>query len=738
MTRVMAAAYEWHNYGKTTIGNRSDIEKVPVENLREFYRKYYQPDNVVLIVTGRFEEKKALEYVNKYLGAIPRPERTLTAAYTVEPPQDGERKVELNRVGQVGSIMAAYHIPSAASDDWAPLSILASVISEDKVGLLEKKLVESNFATRASARGDNAHDPGLFSVSVQPAEGYLETARAEMVKALDELSEETFTEEAVERAKKRYALLSERLMFDAAQMSSALSGSSALGDWRLLFVQRDRMQEVTVAEVQRVAKTYFVPHNRTIGTFVPTDEPKRAEIPMVASLSDIVDKYKGGEVVESGEAFDATPENLAARVETLEVGGLQVGLLQKKNRGDTVDMTISLRYGNEESLNGVTTAAGMVSSMLMAGTKTMDRQALQARMSELGIRIGSGGGRGRRGGGSTGSLSFSVSAKRGSLVPAIKLLGEILRQPAFPEDYFTQMKLRMTSMTKQFLNEPQLKASNMMSRSLSKYPKGDVRYVPTTTESIELMEDLKLDDVRKVYENQIGAASGQVAIVGEFDKAAALTALSEIVEDWKQAVEFRSIERDAKTDVEGMKQDIVTPDKANATFMAAHSFAMNEADDDTEALLLGNFIFGGSTLSSRMGDRIRQKDGLSYGATSSVSIPSLGTDARFTMTAITNPVNMDAVENAALEELDLFLKHGPTQKEVDDAKNAWLERQKVSRSNDGSIAGQIISTLYLGRSFEFISAREKRISELTPAAIQAAFKKHVDPKKLVILRAGDL
>ncbi|MFK7821364.1 MAG: M16 family metallopeptidase, partial [Planctomycetaceae bacterium] len=86
--RVMSAAYEWHNYGKTTIGNRSDIEKVPFENLRAVYRKYYQPDNVVLVVTGRFEEKRALELVNKYLGAIPRPERKLTAAYTIEPPQD--------------------------------------------------------------------------------------------------------------------------------------------------------------------------------------------------------------------------------------------------------------------------------------------------------------------------------------------------------------------------------------------------------------------------------------------------------------------------------------------------------------------------------------------------------------------------------------------------------------------------------------------------------------------------
>ncbi|MFM7863210.1 MAG: M16 family metallopeptidase, partial [Planctomycetaceae bacterium] len=115
--RVMAAAYEWHNYGQTTIGNRSDIERVPIENLQAFYRRYYQPDNVVLIVTGRFEEPKALEIVGKYLGSIPRPERRLDATYTEEPAQDGEREVILRRVGGVGSVIAAYHMPAVAHED---------------------------------------------------------------------------------------------------------------------------------------------------------------------------------------------------------------------------------------------------------------------------------------------------------------------------------------------------------------------------------------------------------------------------------------------------------------------------------------------------------------------------------------------------------------------------------------------------------------------------------------------
>src|SRR4029077_6048925 len=88
--RIEAAAYDWHNYGKSTIGNRSDIERVPIENLQAFYKKFYQPDNVVVIVAGKFEEAKPLALVQKYFGSIPKPSRKLNNTYTEEPPQDGE------------------------------------------------------------------------------------------------------------------------------------------------------------------------------------------------------------------------------------------------------------------------------------------------------------------------------------------------------------------------------------------------------------------------------------------------------------------------------------------------------------------------------------------------------------------------------------------------------------------------------------------------------------------------
>lgn len=745
--RVMAAAYEWHNYGKTTIGNRSDIERVPIDNLQAFYRKYYQPDNVVLVVTGRFEEPQALAVVEKYLGTIPRPERKLDPTYTEEPAQDGERLVILRRVGKLGSVVAAYHMPAAAHTDWAPLSVLGSVLSETKVGRLDQALVETSLATSASGRADNSHDPGLFTFSATPVEGKLDEVRDVLVRTIDELGTTPFTQTEVDRAKLRSKRGAEQLATSASGMASALSNAAAIGDWRLLFLQRDRVQAVTADDVNRVAKTYFPVHNRTLGVFIPADSPQRLSVPSVPSIADVVKDYKGGASLESGEAFDPSPEVLDARTTIIEQDGIRIALLPKENRGETVSMSLTLRYGNEESLHGQATAAGMLPSMLMAGTKRLDRQALQQEMDALNVQIsgGGGGGRGRRGGrgsggggGSAGQLSFSIQARRESLEQGIRLLGEILRDPAFPEKEFEQMKTQAISRVTAMETEPGPLASQFLSRALSQYPRGDVRYSSTMAETAEDATAVTLDQIKSIYQQQLSAATGEIAIVGDFEKESALSAIREVVRDWKSEVPYRQVLRDAKPDVAGMKETIITPDKANAEFLVGTSFEMNDADPDAIALQLGNFILGGGTLSSRLGNRIRQQEGLSYGVSSSMSIPSQGTDARFSITATMNPANMGAVEKAAFEELERFLTEGPSDQEVADAKTAWLESRKVSRSSDGAIAGRLASNLHLDRTFAFDADEERRIAELTARQIQEAFVKYIQPDKLIVIRAGDL
>jgi len=745
--RIHAAAFEWHNYGKDTIGNRSDIERVPIDNLQAFYKKYYQPDNVVLIVAGRFEEPRALELVEKYFGSIPKPGRKLDQTYTEEPPQDGERTVVLRRVGTVGSVGVAYHMPAAAHADWAPLSLLGGLLSQSPNGRMYKALVESKLATSAFARSDNAHDPGLFTASAQAEPGQLDAVRDAMLKVMENLSTTPFTPDEVEKAKVRSKRNAEMLQSNSSGMAQALSSASALGDWRLLFIQRDRTQAVTADDVNRVAKTYFQRHNRTVGVYIPVEAPQRLAISAAPPLESIVKDYRGGSVTAAGEAFDPSPANLDQRLKVVDLGNIKAGLLPKKNRGQTVNLVLTLHYGNEDSLKGQTTAAGVLPQLMMAGTKQHDRQALREKLDSLGIRIspglggfgGRGGPRGGRGGGggAIGQLTFSVEAKRDTLPEAIKLLGEILREPAFPTAEFETMKRGMKAGLSNSLTEPDALARIKLARTLSPYQKDDVRYVPTIEESLARAEAVTLDQVKALYEKQIGAKKGELAIVGDFDAETALTQVKDVLAGWESTVPIRRIERQAPPEISGSKENILTPDKANATYLAGLTFALTEKDPDFAALRLGNYMLGGGTLSSRLGNRIREKEGLSYGVTSQFAAGTQDPVATFQVNAITNPANIDRVDKAVAEELEKFIAEGPSASELADAQKAFVESQKVGRTGDAAIAGQIVSNLYLGRTFAWAAEQEKRIEALTTEAVRDAFKKHVDPKKLVIIRAGD-
>src|SRR5581483_4197245 len=202
--RMMATAYEWHNYGKSTIGNRADIERVPIDNLQAFYKKYYRPDNAVLVVAGKFDEKKALDLIAKHFGPLKKPEDPLPKTYTEEPAQDGERVVTLRRVGTVGAVGAVYHIPAASHPDFAPCEALHQALITTPSGRLYKALVETKNASTVGGMLFTTHDPGALVFFAQTEPDAIEPARAALVHTLESLGDQPVTEEEVSRVKAEF------------------------------------------------------------------------------------------------------------------------------------------------------------------------------------------------------------------------------------------------------------------------------------------------------------------------------------------------------------------------------------------------------------------------------------------------------------------------------------------------------------------------------------------------------
>ncbi len=758
--RVVATAYLWHNYGKPTIGSRADIENVPIERLAAFYRKYYQPDNAVLVIAGQFTGAQALGYVADTLGKIPRPRRKLDASYTTEPPQDGERYVALRRVGDGQAIVMAYHVPAAAHPDSAALEVLAGVMSGGAGGFrrggadgagsgrLYKALVDNKKAVSARMSSEMLHDPGCVLVTAQLSKDQsLGEAREIMIRTVEGLVQEPPTRAEVERVKTQLARAAEMRLADSQSLALNLSEWIAMGDWRLLFLNRDRIRDVTPEDVVRVARTYFMESNRTVGEFIPTPQPERAEIPPAPDLKALFKDYKGGETISQGESFDPTPANIEARLARLQLAsGLKLAMLPRRTRGETVLAMLELHFGDEKSLGGKSAVAQLTGGLLMRGTRTKSRQQIQDEMDRLKARIAVSGGGGSSAGGprrrgpapvvsAVSSAVASVETTAENLAGALRLAVEVLREPAFTEADFEQVRQQRIAGIEASRSEPQTLAALEFQRRLSPYPKGDVRYVGTIDEQIEELKKVTLEDVKQFHAQFYGASSGELVVAGQFDQAGLRKAATELLAGWTSASPYQRVANSYKKPAP-VNLKIETPDKQNASFEAGIPIRMSDNDPDYPAMVLANYMFGGS-LGSRMPNRIRNVEGLSYGVSSRLTAPAEGDGALFSASAISAPQNTPKVEASFKDELIRALQGGFTAEEVSEAKKAYQDLQIVARSQEQALIRSIAARDQLGRTMQWDAQMDAKIQALTPAQINAAFRGHLDPADLSIVKAGD-
>src|ERR1035441_434224 len=423
--RVAATAYLWHNYGKSTIGSKEDLENVPYTRPMAFYKKYYQPDNAVLVVTGRIDESKTLQFVADSIGKIPRPARVLDQTYTIEPPQDGERFVALWRVGQGQNVDIAYHAVAAGHKDSAALQVLAGIMNgsggrggrggggggrggrggaDPNEGRLTKFVVDTELAQSANMGFQGRHDPGLVEFSATLTNDQSpDAARDAIFTAIADVVANPPTAADVERVRSQLLLGLENSLSNPQSIATgALNNAIAQGDWRLMFLQHDRLKDVQPADLVRVAKLYFKPSNRTVGYYIPDMEPDRTVVPATPDLNEVMRSYKSTVSVVHGESFDPTIANIESRaVYSKLANGMKVAVLSKKSENNEVTGTIELRFGDATSLVGQRDAASFAGGMLMAGTKSHTRQEITDEMRKLNARVtvsGGGGGGGFGGG----------------------------------------------------------------------------------------------------------------------------------------------------------------------------------------------------------------------------------------------------------------------------------------------------------------------------------------------------
>ncbi len=722
MKRLQSVAYDWHNYGNSTIGNRSDIENVKIENLQGFYRTYYQPDNAVLLIAGKFDQGQTLSWIASAFGVIAKPARSLPVLWTTEPTQDGERSFVVRRKGDVQLVMMAYKVPASLHPDREALDFAGSILTGAPHGRLHKQLVETGKVTQVFSTGIGSVDSGLKIIGAVVKKGDSpEAAKELLIAGIDDFKKNPPTTEEMDRVKRDSANSYEKILNNHEAIGIGMSEYIAMGDWRYFFKDRDGTDLVTSEQVSAAAKRYLLRDNRTVGMFIPEDTPQRAEIPVAPAMAEVMKDFKAKASTLNAEVFDPSPANIDQRTSLSTIGGVQLALLAKKTRGETVNVSLRLHWGDATSLFGQSQNSSFADSLLMTGTSQYSRAQLSDEFSKLKM---------------SGGL-FAFQTTRTNLPAALKLMSHVLHEANFPESEFTQMREKALVGIEASRNEPASVAGMAMAKHFDRYPKGDFRAVESIDESLASIRALKLDDIKAFHRQFYGASKAELSIVGDFDAASTTQAVKTAFGDWNSKSKYVRLESKFN-DIPALRQSFNTPDKENGYYSSAMNLSMTDQDADYPAMQLANYIFGGgSGLNSRLMERIRQKDGLSYGGGSSFSAGSIDPVGSFSISAIAAPQNLAKLEIAVNEELNRALTEGFSAEELTRAKSGLLQQRVQGRTTDGSVAGGWNSNLYLKRTWAWSQAMDDKITATSLAQVNAAFKKHIDPAKLSVVIAGD-
>ncbi|HJV21167.1 MAG TPA: pitrilysin family protein [Holophagaceae bacterium] len=731
LERIQAVAFDWHNYGKATIGARTDIEQVNVEHLRAFYRKYYQPDNAVLVVAGQFDPTHTLDLVNRIFGAIPRPtDRKLEATYTLDPVQDGERSVTIRRVGGTPIVAVGYHVAPGFTRDRAQLELAASMLTEAPSGRLHKALVETKLAAGVLVNIDPTFEPGFMVFAAQlPKDGDVEKVKQVLIEQVEGLKAHPFTADELSRARVKARKDLDLLFSDTHSVAVALSDAAGNGDWRSIFLNRDWTLDAKLEEIQSAAVNALKTSNRTLAVYQPTEAPERTTPVAMPDVAAQVKDYAGHQALAQGEAFDATPEAVEARTLRFTApNGLRGALLSRKTKGAMATGLLTLRFGREADLMNRGAVPSLVSGMLTRGTLKHNRQELAEVFDRLRAKVTVTGG--------ANGATLRLTAPRETFLEALRLAAEVLKEPAFPSSEMEPLRKELETSIEGQRNEPQAKVVDYLGAAFNAYPAGHPAAFRSTKVRLADLHAAKIEDLKAFHKGFYGADHAEFTASGDFDTEAVQREVTALFGNWRSKAPYERVVGRQKAP-HGERKSIETPDKQGAFFLAQSGWSMKDTDADFPAFFMANQILGGGMLKSRLADRLRQQEGFSYGAGSTFAADSLDALATWKAWAIYAPANGDKLVAAFDEEIQKALKDGFTQVELDFARTAWLQAEYNNRQEDGAIAAWLGRGLYLNRPLAFQSDMEKKMKALKLEEVNAALRKYLRPETFVLVKAGD-
>lgn len=738
---LFGTAYLAHPYHHPVIGWRSDIEKVSIAKLREFYDTFYWPNNATLTLIGDFKSDAALALIRKRFSAIPRSPHPIPEVYTEEPAQTGQRRVTVRRPGEVGVVALGFKAPPATHGDHAALEVLAAILGEGKTSRLYRALIDSNLAISADAGQEFLRDPNLFLVLSMLAPGathaQVETA---LVTEIEKIKKDGVTPEEVSRAISKLLARNAYARDGSYAIASQINEPIAVGDWGLYFRVPAAIKAVTPLDVLRVAQTYFLESQSTVGWFIPEAAAPGARAsattphPAAHAFARAAHYYRdptlGTTRVPSANANPvgaggADTTQIAARARRRAINGLDVVTLATGIK-DVVTFRGSLNAGDIFNPVGNPAIADLAAAMLDQGTMARDKFEVSGVLEQAGATLGFNAG--------SHTLAFSGKCLRADLATVIGLLVEQLRTPRFDPAEFDKVKKQVVGAYQRRLEETDFRGGNAFARAV--FPAGHPNHPPADDAYLAAVEAATLEEVKAFHAACYGPQGARLVLVGDLDEAAIDQTLKATTAGWtggKPLPENTAAVLPAK----GRLEPVAMPGKTSVSVFIGQPSGLRFRDADHLALSTGTAILGSGFFSARLLAIVRGQEGLTYGIRAVLNADTFA-DGYWGITGTFAPELLGKGLASTQRELDRFVRAGVTAEELATFKGTIIGSYKVALSTTDGLAGALLNALQRGHELSFVDTYPAQVRALTLEQVNAAIKQHLHADRMITVTAGSL
>lgn len=746
---VWATAYHAHPYHHSTIGWRSDIEKVPIEKLREFYDTFYWPDNATVTIIGDFDPNQAFELIKRHYGTIGKAPRAIPQVYTEEPPQTGPRRVVVKRPGELGVVMLAHKIPPGVDADFPALEVLSLILSDGRNSRMYQALTDKSLTTDVSASPYFNRDPTLhFTTAELTPDSKHEEVEAKMLAEIARLQDQGVTAEEVATAIAKNKAQTAFGRDGSFAIAAAINECIATGDWALYYSLDEAIAKVTPEDVKRVAKKYFREDQRTTGWFIPhypqNDEPS-AEQPAVGKTSSrntgearnqvaLASKPAGPQSSpfrtvsqkkpeaptesENQPASGESASKIAPRITREKVAGIDL-LICPTGIRNVITITGSFPAFDADN----PTLATLAAEMLERGTAKHDANTIAAKLDQVGARISFQS--------DATSIRFSARCLKQDAPLVISLLAEQLREPSFPAEEFEKLRVQKLAEAEQLRESTDAMAALAFAHAA--YPKGHPSYRRTPEEIIESVKNAKLDDVKAFHAKWFGPAEAKMVVVGDVDAKQLHAEIEIAFAGWKGGQPLPKIAA-AKAGEKQEKVVVNIPGKRSVSVAIGLPSGLRYTDADHLPLAVATSVLGDG-FTSRLIGKVRDTEGLTYGIGAVLS--GGGTyDRGWSIRATFAPALLDKGLASTNRELTKWYKEGITAEELEYRKNALAGEHQIRLATSAGMASAILDAVERGLTPAWIDDYPTKLAALTLDEVNAAIRRHVDPNKMVIVTAG--